>query len=102
MGRAVPVEPVPRVRVLSACGHYHERQPSMLRLLPFRWMHAGVIAGVALCGHLWAQAPYYTSASIVNASDYSPGPFAPSSVLSLFGTNRSEERRVGKECRSRW
>jgi uncharacterized protein (TIGR03437 family) len=87
MGLAVPVEPVPRVRVLSACGHYHERQPSMLRLLPFRWMHAGVIAGVALCGHLWAQAPYYTSASIVNASDYSPGPFAPSSVLSLFGTN---------------
>jgi len=30
---------------------------------------------------------YYTTASIVNASDYSPGPFAPSSVLSLFGTN---------------
>jgi uncharacterized protein (TIGR03437 family) len=42
---------------------------------------------VALCSSLWGQAPYYTSAGIVNASDYSPGPFAPASVLSLFGTN---------------
>jgi uncharacterized protein (TIGR03437 family) len=57
------------------------------QLRPFQWLRAGVVAGVALCGNLWAQAPYYTSAGIVNASDYSPGPFAPSSVLSLFGTN---------------
>jgi uncharacterized protein (TIGR03437 family) len=53
---------------------------------PFPWLCAGVVAGVALCGDLCAQQPYYTSVSIVNASDYSPGPFAPSSVLSLFGT----------------
>ena len=37
----------------------------------------------------WGQAPSYTAAGIVNASDYSPGPFAPNSVLSLFGTNLS-------------
>jgi len=53
---------------------------------PFPWLCAGVVAGVALCGNLWADGPYYITASIVNASDYSPGPFAPSSVLSLFGT----------------
>jgi len=58
-----------------------------LQFRPFHWLQTGVVAGVALCGNLWAQAPYYTSASIVNAADYSPGPFAPSSVLSLFGTN---------------
>lgn len=58
-----------------------------LQFRPFHWLQTGVVAGVALCGSLWAQAPYYTSASIVNAADYSPGPFAPSSVLSLFGTN---------------
>jgi uncharacterized protein (TIGR03437 family) len=57
------------------------------RLRPFPCLRADVLVGVALCGHLWAQAPYYTTASIVNASDYSRGPFAPSSVLSMFGTN---------------
>jgi len=37
----------------------------------------------------WGQAPAYTAASVVNASDYTPGPFAPNSVLSVFGTNLS-------------
>jgi len=36
-----------------------------------------------------AQPPSYTAASIVNASDYSAGPFAPNSVLSIFGSNLS-------------
>jgi uncharacterized protein (TIGR03437 family) len=47
------------------------------------------VASVALCGSLCAQAPDYISAGIVNASDFSPGPFAPGSVLSLFGINLS-------------
>jgi uncharacterized protein (TIGR03437 family) len=37
----------------------------------------------------WGQAPTYTAASVVNASDYTTGPFAPNSVLSVFGTNLS-------------
>jgi len=36
-----------------------------------------------------AQAPAYTADGIVNASDYSTGPFAPNSVLSIFGSNLS-------------
>ena len=44
---------------------------------------------VLLCAAAWAQAPSYSAASVVNASDFSPGPFAPNSVLSLFGTNLS-------------
>jgi uncharacterized protein (TIGR03437 family) len=35
----------------------------------------------------WGQAPAYPADGFVNASDYSGGPFAPNSVLSLFGTN---------------
>ncbi len=52
---------------------------------PRRWFVLAVLAGRAV----WAQAPAYTAAGIVNASDYSPGPFAPNSVLSVFGTNLS-------------
>jgi uncharacterized protein (TIGR03437 family) len=36
-----------------------------------------------------AQAPAYTADAIVNSADYSPGPFAPNSVLSIFGSNLS-------------
>ena len=35
------------------------------------------------------QAPSYTAADIVNASDFASGPFAPNSALSLFGFNLS-------------
>lgn len=42
---------------------------------------------VLLCGTARGQAPAYSAAGIVNASDYSAGPFAPNSVLSIFGTN---------------
>lgn len=44
---------------------------------------------VLFCGAASGQAPSYSAAGIVNASDYSPGPFAPNSVLSLFGTTLS-------------
>jgi uncharacterized protein (TIGR03437 family) len=37
----------------------------------------------------WGQAPSYTTTGIVNASDYSNGPFAPGSVIALFGSNLS-------------
>lgn len=40
-------------------------------------------------GAAMAQAPVYAASSIVNASDYSPGPFAPGSLISIFGTNLS-------------
>jgi len=49
---------------------------------------AAVLAGAA-----WGQVPYYTSDSIVNASDYSPGPFAPNSVVTVFGTNLAWDTR---------
>jgi uncharacterized protein (TIGR03437 family) len=33
------------------------------------------------------QAPAYSADSIVNAASYTKGPFAPNSILSIFGTN---------------
>ena len=35
----------------------------------------------------WAAAPSYSAANIVNNGDGSPGPFAPNSILSIFGTD---------------
>lgn len=48
------------------------------------WM---ALAVAGLCGVARGQAPSYSTANIVNASDYSPGPFAPNSVLTIFGAD---------------
>jgi uncharacterized protein (TIGR03437 family) len=48
------------------------------------WM---ALAAVVFCGAASGQALSYTAANIVNASDYSPGPFAPNSMLTIFGSN---------------
>lgn len=47
------------------------------------------ILAVLLLRTAWAQAPDYAATGIVNASNYTYGPFAPNSVLSIFGTNLS-------------
>ncbi|HTS66867.1 MAG TPA: hypothetical protein VMH28_32810 [Candidatus Acidoferrales bacterium] len=50
-------------------------------------MLRGWLALAVLCsGAASGAGPNYSAASIVNASDYSPGPFAPNSVLSIFGS----------------
>jgi uncharacterized protein (TIGR03437 family) len=41
----------------------------------------------ALCGAAWGANPYYEAAGIVNAANLAPGPFAPNTVLSIFGAN---------------
>lgn len=50
---------------------------------------APLVLVVLLAGAAWAQAPAYTTDGIVNSSNYAPGPFAPNSVLSIFGSNLS-------------
>src|ERR1700757_5131337 len=45
------------------------------------------LAVALFTGAARGQAPTYSAASIVNATNYSPGPFAPGSVLSIFGVN---------------
>lgn len=50
---------------------------------------AWLALAVLFMGVARGQAPSYSAASIVNASNYAPGPFAPNSALSLFGTSLS-------------
>lgn len=44
-------------------------------------------------GPAWGAAPSYSAASIVNAGNYTPGPFAPNSILTIFGTGLAPGER---------
>jgi uncharacterized protein (TIGR03437 family) len=57
-------------------------------------VRARLVLAALLAGAAWGQAPAYSAADIVNASDYSPGPFAPNSVLAIFGSNLSWDTGV--------
>lgn len=46
-----------------------------------------LVLAALFCGLARGQAPSYSAAGIANASNYAPGPFAPNSVVSIFGTN---------------
>ena len=47
-------------------------------------------------GTVWGAGPSYSAAGIVNASNYAAGPFAPNSVIAVFGVGlaRSEHQLV--------
>jgi uncharacterized protein (TIGR03437 family) len=49
------------------------------------WFVLAALAGSAASG----AAPTYSVESIVNGSDYAPGPFAPNSIVSIFGVELS-------------
>lgn len=51
------------------------------------FLRAWLALAVLFAGVAGAQAPSYSAAGVVNASNYAPGPFAPNSALSLFGTS---------------
>jgi uncharacterized protein (TIGR03437 family) len=48
-----------------------------------------LVFAVLLTSAAWGQAPAYSAAGMVNASNYTPGPFAPNSIVSIFGTGLS-------------
>src|SRR5581483_5491866 len=50
-------------------------------------LRAWLALAVLLCGAARGQAPSYSTAGIVNAISYGPGPFAPNSVVTIFGSN---------------
>ena len=72
------------LRTLDRSGHYQSIQMSRI------WLSLAVLSA----GTAWGQSPAYTAADIVNASNYAPGPFAPNSVLAIFGTNLSWSTRA--------
>jgi uncharacterized protein (TIGR03437 family) len=47
---------------------------------------SGLVLAILCAGSAIAAGPSYAAANIVNASNYTGGPFAPNSVISIFGT----------------
>jgi uncharacterized protein (TIGR03437 family) len=61
-------------------------------VVPRIWLALAVLCA----GTARGAGPSYSAAGIVNASNFTPGPFAPNSVVSVFGTGlaRSEHKLV--------
>lgn len=58
-----------------------------------RRLRTGVALAALLCGAARGAAPSYSAAGIVNAGNYAPGPFAPNSILTIFGSGLSRSSR---------
>jgi uncharacterized protein (TIGR03437 family) len=56
---------------------------------------------VLFVGTAWGAAPSYSTAGIVHIGNYAGGPFAPSSILAVFGTNlaRSSQSLVAADIK---
>jgi uncharacterized protein (TIGR03437 family) len=58
-------------------------------------VHRAWLALVLLtCSVARGQAPSYSAANVVNAISFAPGPFAPNSVVSIFGTNLAMDKGI--------
>src|SRR5208283_4923655 len=53
-----------------------------------------LVFAVLLTSAAWGQAPAYSAAGIVSAGDYTPAPFAPNSILSIFGSGLAWSTQV--------
>ena len=49
---------------------------------------------VVLCGIARGATPSYSAASFVNTGNYAPGPFAPGSIVTVFGSDLSRSEQV--------
>ena len=45
-----------------------------------------LVFALLLANTAWGQAPVYSAAGMVNGPNYAPGPFAPNSIVSIFGS----------------
>ena len=53
-----------------------------------------IVLAAFACGAASGQAPAYSTNSIVNGANFAPGPFAPNSFVTIFGTNLSYEQQT--------
>jgi uncharacterized protein (TIGR03437 family) len=62
----------------------------------YRRIRTWLTVPVLYAGTVWGAGPSYSAAGIVNASNYAAGPFAPNSVIAVFGVGlaRSEHKLV--------
>ncbi|HTS24693.1 MAG TPA: IPT/TIG domain-containing protein [Bryobacteraceae bacterium] len=67
-----------------------------------RRLGAFLSSAALLCGVARATAPSYTLQGIVNAGNYAAGPFAPNSILTIFGTGlaRSSQQLTAGDIQS--
>ena len=63
------------------------------------WPNAAKVVAMRVVSRAFDAGDVPAGASSLNTS---AGPFSMSTSFESGSTNRSEERRVGKECRSRW
>jgi uncharacterized protein (TIGR03437 family) len=56
----------------------------------YRWLLLAALATSAV----WGQAPTYSTNSILNGADFTPGPFAPGSIVTIFGANLSFDMEI--------
>jgi len=71
----------------------------------YRRIRTWLTVPVLCAGTVWGAGPSYSAAGIVNASNYAAGPFAPNSVIAVFGVGlaRSEHKLVDADlvaCKS--
>ena len=62
----------------------------------YRRIRTRLTLAILCAGTAWGAGPSYSAAGIVNASNYVAGPFAPNSVIAVFGVGlaRSEHKLV--------
>ena len=62
----------------------------------YRRIRTLLALAILSAGTVWGAGPSYSAAGIVNASNYAVGPFAPNSVIAVFGVGlaRSEHKLV--------
>ena len=62
----------------------------------YRRIRTWLTLAILCVGTVWGAGPSYSAAGIVNASNYAVGPFAPNSVIAVFGVGlaRSEHKLV--------
>jgi len=57
-------------------------------------LRVSLALAVVLCGIARGAAPSYSAASFVNTGNYAPGPFAPSSIVTVFGSELARSEQV--------
>jgi uncharacterized protein (TIGR03437 family) len=53
-----------------------------------------LVLALALANAAWGQAPVYSAGTVVNAPNYAPGPFAPNSIVTIFGSALSRSSQA--------
>lgn len=76
-----------RIEIRPKPGHSIKLISSDIKLVynELSMFRKGLVLAALACGAAWGQAPTYSTDSILNGADFTSGPFAPGSIVSIFG-----------------